>query len=130
MTSLVEQLEQMRMRMNELAKQESNLVATLADGLREADHQLLQDVRRLSTDHEERRANILGELQLLAARLNSFPAHAGQHVPSFGDSRRGLLSNDLPINGRPIGGPHDRDQRAAEIRDALTSHLTGRAFAS
>jgi len=129
MTSLVEQLEQMRMRMNELAKQESNLVATLADGLRDADHQLLQEVRRLTADHEERRSNILGELQLLASRLNGFPTHTQQHVPAFGDTRRGLLSNDSPAK-QPVAGHVDREQRSAAIRDALNNHLGSRAFAS
>lgn len=130
MTSLVEQLEQMRIRMNELSKQESTLVATLADGLREADHQLLQEVRRLTADHEERRATILGELQALASRLNGFPSHSA-HVASLGDARRSLISNDSQLGEPPIAdGPVDWEQRSANIRDALNSHLGRRALAS
>lgn len=114
--SLSEQLEQMRMRMNELAKQESNLVSTLDDALRATDQQLLQDVRRLTAEHEARRSSILGELQALATRLNGFPSQA-QQLPPTSAFPPGLFS--APADGRRYLDAPDWRQRSAEIQTAL-----------
>jgi hypothetical protein len=114
--SLSEQLEQMRMRMNELAKQESNLVSTLDDALRATDQQLLQDVRRLSAEHEARRSSILGELQALATRLNGFPSQA-QQLPPASAFPPGLFA--APADGRRYLDAPDWRQRSAEIQTAL-----------
>jgi hypothetical protein len=127
MTDLVQQLEHMRMRMNQQAQHESNLVAELSDALRATDHQLLQDVRTLAAEHDARRATILCELQMLAARLNALPhEQEGNALPN---PPRGMLSSTMPANGPPSGNPGDWEQRSAHIRDALATHLQRRALA-
>ena len=120
---VVEQLEQMRIRMNELARQESNLVAELSEALSAADQQLLQDVRRLAADHEARRGTVLHELQQLAARLNGFP-HAGTRRQTLGEAPRAMLQGQAaPHPGAPMPAVPNWEQRSAQIRDALNHHL-------
>ena len=123
MTDLVQQLEQMRMRMNQQAQQESNLLAELSDALRSMDHQLLQDVRTLTAEHEARRETILCELQVLAARLNSFPGR-GDAAPSLPNAGRGMLAS-----GANAPSELDWEQRSASIREALNNHVNYRALA-
>ena len=64
-TTLVEQIEEMRVRMNQLARREQDLVR--------ADTKLLQDVRNVSLEHELRREGVLRELQSLATRMGALP---------------------------------------------------------
>jgi hypothetical protein len=124
MTDLVQQLEHMRMRMNQQAQHESNLVAELSDALRATDHQLLQDVRTLAAEHDARRASILCELQMLAARLNALPLH--EQGPTIANAPRGMLASGAQQDAAATG---DWEQRSAEIRDALANHLNRRALA-
>ncbi|HEU0063277.1 MAG TPA: hypothetical protein VFR19_25600, partial [Hyphomicrobiaceae bacterium] len=72
-TSLVEQIEEMRVRMNQLARREQDLVRALGQALNRADQKLLQDVRNVAIEHEVRREGILRELQNLAARMGALP---------------------------------------------------------
>jgi hypothetical protein len=128
MTDLVQQLEHMRMRMNQQAQHESNLVSELSDALRATDHQLLQDVRTLAAEHEARRATILCELQMLAARLNALPLRE-QEAHALPNGPRGMLSSGMPSSGPPSHAAGDWEQRSANIRDALAKHLQKRALA-
>jgi hypothetical protein len=73
MTSLIEQIEEMRVRMNELASGEQDLVRALGEALSRADQKLLQDVRAVAQEHEQRRGVILKELQGLAQRMGALP---------------------------------------------------------
>jgi hypothetical protein len=73
MTSLIEQIEEMRVRMNELAAGEQDLVRALGEALNRADQKLLQDVRAVASEHEQRRGVILKELQGLAQRMGALP---------------------------------------------------------
>ena len=73
MTTLIEQIEEMRIRMVELATGEQDLVRALGDALSRADQKLLQDVRVVAEEHEARRGAILKELQGLAARMGALP---------------------------------------------------------
>jgi len=72
-TTLVEQIEEMRVRMNQLARREQDLVRALGHALNRADQKLLQDVRNVALEHEVRREGILRELQSLAARVGALP---------------------------------------------------------
>jgi len=81
MSTLVQQIEQMRARMEEIAKGDGRLVAALADALKRADEKLLHDVVELAEEHEARRGTILEELQALACRMGAFPRQLDQ-LPS------------------------------------------------
>ena len=81
MTSLIQQIEEMRTRMNELAAGEQDLVRALGDALSRTDQKLLEDVRSVAADHEARRGAILNELQSLAARMGALPRHRRSHTP-------------------------------------------------
>ena len=81
MSTLVQQIEQMRARIEEIAKSDGRLVAALADAMKRADEKLLHDVVELAEEHEARRGSVLEELQALACRLGTFPRQL-DHVPS------------------------------------------------
>ena len=66
MTKLRQYVEEMRVRLSEIARDEQALVQALGDALNRLDQQLLGGVRTVATEHELRREEILGELQDLA----------------------------------------------------------------
>ncbi len=66
MTKLAQYVEEMRMRLSEIARDEQALVQALRDALNRLDQQLLGGVRTIATEHDLRREDILGELQDLA----------------------------------------------------------------
>jgi hypothetical protein len=66
MTKLMQYVEEMRVRLSEIARDEQALVQKLGDALNRLDQQLLGGVRTIATEHELRREDILGELQGLA----------------------------------------------------------------
>ena len=72
MRQLLQQLEEMHIRIAETATQEETLVKALGDALSRLDEQLLQDVQSIATEHEARRCAILGELQGLASSIGMF----------------------------------------------------------
>ena len=71
MTTLLEQIDAMRVRMNELGTQEHGLVKTLGEALAAVDQRLLQEIRSVAAAHEARRGAILGELKMLARRMGA-----------------------------------------------------------
>ena len=95
MRQLLQQLEEMHIRIAETATQEETLVKALSEALNRLDEQLLQDVQSIATEHEARRCAILGELQGLASSIGMFqlprPATAIEaepmYVPIAGDWR-------------------------------------------
>ena len=84
MPSLLQQIEDMRIRMNELATNEQDLVRALGGALLSADQKLLQDIRSVATDHEARRGAILNELQSLSARMSATDVAEAIHRPDGG----------------------------------------------
>jgi hypothetical protein len=117
---LTEQLEQMRIRMNEVAKRESELAAELDAAVRRMDDQLLHDVRSMAAEHEARRANILNELELFAAQLNNLP-HRSRQRPEVVAGARGMLPNMTTDQACP---PATQDDKQRKIEDALNRYLT------
>ena len=73
MTKMIELVEEMRARLNQITDTEQALVRALGEALSRVDHKLLQDVRNITTDHESRRGATLHELQNLASRIGAFP---------------------------------------------------------
>jgi len=101
MGKLQQQLEEMHIRIAEMASHEETLVKALSDALTRLDEQLLADVQAIASDHEARRITILGELQGLASSIGMFQvsrspaaaqidheAEVAAYIPSAGDWRQ------------------------------------------
>ena len=71
MTKLRQYVEEMRVRLSELARDEQALVQALGDALNRLDQELLGGVRTIATEHELRREDILGELRGLADSIGT-----------------------------------------------------------
>jgi len=123
MTGLIQQIEEMRTRMNELAAGEQELVRALGEALSRTDQKLLEDVRSAAADHEARRGAILSELQSLAARMGALPR------PQEPYDALTAAALDLPEMPK-LARRGDWRQAAANIEDAVTNHLMGRAAAN
>jgi hypothetical protein len=126
MTTLIEQIEEMRTRMNELATNEQGLVRALGDALSRADQKLLQDVRCVAVEHEARRGAILNELQGLAARMGALP-RPRRPFAALEETPLDLPSRESP---QPALGGADWRQAAANIQDELAVHFSGRVPAN
>jgi hypothetical protein len=116
MRPLLQQLEEMHIRIAETATQEETLVKALGDALIRLDEQLLQDVQSIATEHEARRSAILGELQGLASSIGMFQV-----------SRPAVTArSDLePVSYTPIAG--DWREATSKITDDLDTPANGRA---
>ena len=103
MRELLQQLEEMHMRIAETSTHEEALVKALGDALTRLDEQLLADVQTIASEHEVRRTAILGELQGLASSIGMFqvsrPAVTARpdigaeptgYIPSAGDWREAM----------------------------------------
>jgi hypothetical protein len=124
MTTLIQQIEEMRIRMNDLATNEQGLVRALGDALARADQALLQDVRSVAAEHEVRRGAILNELQMLAARMCVLHK---PHEPFAAIEEAPLPS---PETLTPVVRGANWRQAAANIQDELAFHLKRRAVAN
>ena len=125
MSKMIELVEEMRARLNQITDTEQALVRALGEALSRVDHKLLQDVRNITTDHKSRRGAILHELQTLASRIGAFP---GVREPVPG----------LPFNepaARPIAAANgnqnpftrgDWRQAASNIEDELDIYFKER----
>lgn len=70
---LVDNITEVLSRLNETARDELQMVVALSDAIRQADEQLLREVRSVNIQHEIRRDEILMELHTLATRLCALP---------------------------------------------------------
>jgi hypothetical protein len=119
MTKLLQHIDEMRTRLNDLGGDEKTLVRALDDALNRLDEQLLNDVRSIATEHEARREAILAELQSLAAGIGMFrPPLEGpsDEPPSYVTSHAHQASI----------APGDWRQAASNIEDELEQRLNGR----
>jgi hypothetical protein len=82
MSKMIQLVEEMRARLNQIADTEQQLVRALSEALSRVDQKLLQDVRDIANEHEARRGAILYELQGLASRIGAFPP-AREAVPGL-----------------------------------------------
>jgi len=127
MTDLSQQIEEMRVHMNEFATSEQTLVKGLGDALSRADQMLLQDVRRVAADHEARRGTILKELQGLSARMGLLPRPRGPFAAAVTETPLDSPAREAPQSA--LGGG-DWRQAAASIGDAVALRLRSRASAT
>lgn len=117
---LVEQIEAMRARMNELATGEQAIIRTLSEALSAVDQRLLEDVRNVAAAHEARCGAILRELKMLAERMGAL--HQPQAaVTALGDNSQVEPPQQIEplLNGRCRLAPG----RRANIRDELDNHF-------
>ena len=127
MTSLIEQIEEMRSRMNALAAGEQGLVTALGEALARADQKLLQDVRSVAGDHEARRGAILSELQSLAARMGALPRPPQEQYAALTETPVNVPPREIAPLAR---GGGDWRQAAAQIEEVVSYHLKDRATAN
>ena len=128
MSTLVQQIEQMRARMEEIAKSDGRLIAALADAMKRADEKLLHDVIELTEEHEARRGTILEELQALACRLGTFPRQLDQLPTEERAPPRELESRQsipLNLNLRSRGDWRDGILLDEEINNHLRRRSVG-----
>jgi hypothetical protein len=126
MTKMIQLVEEMRARLNQVTDAEQALVRALAEALSRVDQKLLQDVRNITTDHEARRGAILHELQGLAARIGAFPA---PREPAAGLEYADPAAKPVAaVNGsqRPFSRG-DWRQAANNIEDELDIYFQDRA---
>jgi hypothetical protein len=128
MTSLIEQIEEMRVRMNELATGEQDLVRALGEALGRADQKLLQDVRAVAQEHEQRRGVILKELQGLAQRMGALPRPRAPFAV-LEEPVQELPAQEAPPQPPPahVFRRGDWREAAANIHDELAIALGPRA---
>ena len=124
MRPLLQQLEEMHIRIAETATHEETLVKALGDALTRLDEQLLQDVQSIATEHEARRTAILGELQGLASSIGMFQVQRPtaieaetSYVPIAGDWRRRPATSATTPSSRSASTP----------RRARRSHMSNGA---
>jgi hypothetical protein len=125
MTTLLQQIEEMRVHVNDLANAEQGLVKALGDALNRADQKLLHDVRSVAAEHELRRGAILKELQSLASNIGLLPAPR-ESVTMLESAPREVPAFPIQEEQQAIRRG-DWRQAANNIQDELDFHLNGRA---
>jgi hypothetical protein len=118
---LLQQIDEMRARLNDISGDEKTLVKALGDALNRLDQQLLHDVRHIATEHEVRREAILAELQSLAAGIGMF--RPPLEAPAASDEAPSYVSSHA--HHQSIA-PGDWRQAASNIEDELEQRLNGR----
>ena len=124
MTTLLQQIEEMRVHVNEMTNAEQRLVQALGDALNRADQKLLHDVRNIASEHELRRSVIFKELQALAARVRVLSSEPSVVLTS---APRELPRFPVQHDDRQASRPGNWQQPANTIQDELDFHLNGRA---
>ena len=123
MTTLIQQIEDMRVHVNEMANAEQRLVQALGEALNRADQKLLHDVRTIASEHEIRRSVIFKELQALAARVGLLPSEPSAVLKSAPRE----LPRSVQHDDRQATRLGNWQLPANTIQDELDFHLNGRA---
>ena len=111
MSTLIEQIEAMRIRMNELAGAEPEFVRTLGEVLAGADQQMVEEVGSVAAAHQVRRSAILRVLQKLAGRMFALYWPRGPFV-AMEDSFQ-----EEPTRARPAMRGGDWRRAASNIQE-------------
>jgi hypothetical protein len=115
-TTLVEQIEEMRIRMHEESRREQHLVHALGLALKRTDEKLLEAVRSVAAEHASRREGIMQELHALATRMGTLPA--SQRRAALPDAPLNLRSDEA---SRPISRTGDWRKAMANLPDVLAN---------
>ena len=119
MTTLPENIEQMLHRLMDNSKSELEIVRALADGIRNADEQMLREVRNVAFQHDVRREAIFGELQELASRLCVLPSRSVMTAIN----KRTPVRTAPAIEGTSAANGGDWRQAAQKIDEELNDLL-------
>ncbi len=110
MAHLSHKLAEMHRRLAESTQEEQALIRALNAALNHVDEKLLSEIRQVTAQHEQRRAVIMNELQLLAGRLCAFPVSQGDAVAIESGHHQAALGSSSPIashgNGHANGNTH------------------------
>ena len=101
MSNIPEIIENMRVQLSGISNREKTLAAALENAMRSGDEGLLQDVRRLTREHDVRRGTILTELENLGSRLGKFPSE--QKKPVAGTEYAEASAKRPGVGHQPIG---------------------------
>lgn len=131
MSKMLQLVEQMQARLNEISASEQALLRGLRDALNRVDDKLMQDVRTISAEHENRRRAVLDELQGLASRLGAFPA-AREPAPELGHGLEhgddGARPHELIDEGRRhTPAPSQKRRTVGNITAELDHYFKARA---
>jgi hypothetical protein len=88
MSKMLRLVEEMHVRLSEVAASEQALLQTLRDALNRVDDKLMQDVCTITAEHETKRRAALDELQSLASRIGAFPSARLGYAPAEGERRQ------------------------------------------
>ena len=135
MNKLHSEIEDMRRRLADNAQSEQALVKALRETLNQVDDNLLSEVRLVTAQHEARRTAILNELQLLAARLCTFPVARVEPVAAIEDDVTREIEHNGHTNGHANGhangnahAPGDWRIAARNIADDIEYYLKGQGL--
>jgi len=128
MSKMLHLVEEMHVRLNEIAASEQALLRTLRDALSRVDDKLMQDVRTITAEHETRRRAVLGELQSLASRIGAFPA-SREPAPELGYAQAEAWPQAVADNGyqRSLGRAQRRRDAGSNITAELDLYFKARA---
>ena len=116
-TTLVEQIEEMRIRMHQQSRSEQELVNALGLALKRADEKLLSAVRNVALEHELRRESIMNELYTLGSRMGTLPS--SQEPLAVREDTSLRLRTDL--DSRPNNHTGNWRQAMANLPDVLAN---------
>ena len=116
-TTLLEQIEEMRIQMHQQSRSEQDLVNALGLALKRADEKLLEAVRNVAIEHEVRREGIMNELHVLASRMGTLPI--SQEPPALRKDASLKLRSDLA--SRPNYRTGNWRQAMANLPDVLAN---------
>ena len=127
LTNLHPHIEEMRTRLSQMADTERSQVQNLSDALNHIDQQLLQEIRRVGTEHQDRRGGILNELQALARTMGQFlPTREPVEPAAQRQIDYGHQYTPPPTSGDWRQATRNVDGEFENIQDELTFHLTGK----
>lgn len=123
MAQLSQKLAEMHRRLAENTQEEQALIRALNAALNHVDEKLLSEIRQVTAQHEQRRAMIMGELQLLATRLCAIPLTGADPVAAIEDGsaeahHNGALHNGSHHNGAHLNGSGGRTHSPGNWRIA------------
>jgi hypothetical protein len=137
MAQLSQKLAEMHRRLAETTQEEQALIRALNAALNHVDEKLLSEIRQVTVQHEQRRALIMNELQLLASRLCAIPLQGAEPLTAIehalppahqnGVAHHPARHNGGHDNGAHNNGGHDNAayHNGAHLAEVARTHAPG-----